>query len=38
MLYSPISFKQTELFKNDVVAGLQPTWAADPDIRFYETG
>lgn len=30
------AYLDTEMFKNDVVAGLQPTWVADPDIRFYE--
>lgn len=30
------AYLNTEMFKNDVVAGLQPTWSADPDIRFYE--
>lgn len=30
------AYLNTEMFKNDVVAGLQPTWAANPDIRFYE--
>ena len=29
------AYLETEMFKNDVVAGLQPTWAAAPDIRFY---
>ena len=29
------AYLDTEMFKNDVVAGLQPTWSADPDIRFY---
>lgn len=30
------AYLETEMFQNDVVAGLRPTWAADPDIRFYE--
>lgn len=30
------AYLETEMFQNDVVAGLKPTWAADPDIRFYE--
>ncbi len=30
------AYLNTEMFKNDVAARLQPTWAADPDIRFYE--
>mgnify|MGYP001107253854 CR=1 FL=1 len=29
------AYLETDLFKNDVVAGLKPTWAKDPDIRFY---
>ena len=29
------AYLETEMFKNDVVAGLKPTWSADPDIRFY---
>ena len=29
------AYLDTDMFKNDVVAGLQPTWSADPDIRFY---
>ena len=29
-------YLNTEMFNDDVVAGLKPTWAADPDIRFYE--
>lgn len=32
------AYLDTELFKSKVVPGLQPTWAADPDIRFYEVG
>ena len=30
------AYLDTELFKTKVAPGLQPTWAADPDIRFYE--
>ena len=30
------AYLETDLFKNDVFKGLKPTWAADPDIRFYE--
>ncbi|MEY8392891.1 hypothetical protein D3Z36_15280 [Lachnospiraceae bacterium] len=30
------AYLDTEMFKDDVVAGLRPTWAAEPDIRFYE--
>lgn len=30
------AYLDTEMFKNDVVAGLKPTWNGDPDIRFYE--
>lgn len=29
------AYLETDLFKNDVVTGLKPTWAKDPDIRFY---
>lgn len=29
------AYLETDMFNNDVVKGLQPTWAADPDIRFY---
>ncbi|MDO5142204.1 MAG: hypothetical protein Q4D31_04215 [Eubacteriales bacterium] len=29
------AYLETDLFKNDVVTGLQPTWAKEPDIRFY---
>ncbi len=32
------AYLDTDLFKNDVAKGLQPTWSADPDIRFYEVG
>ena len=30
------AYLETDLFKNDVFVGLKPTWAADPDVRFYE--
>lgn len=30
------AYLDTELFTTKVAPGLQPTWAADPDIRFYE--
>ncbi len=30
------AYLETDLFKNDVFVGLKPTWAADPDICFYE--
>lgn len=29
------AYLNTPLFKEKVVPGLQPTWSADPDIRFY---
>lgn len=29
------AYLDTDIFKNDVIAGLQPTWSADPDIRYY---
>lgn len=29
------AYLETDMFNNDVVKGLQPTWDADPDIRFY---
>lgn len=29
------AYLETKMFKDDVVAGLQPTWAGEPDIRFY---
>lgn len=30
------AYLDTGLFTTKVAPGLQPTWAADPDIRFYE--
>ena len=30
------AYLETDLFKKDVFVGLKPTWAADPDVRFYE--
>ncbi len=30
------AYLDTPLFKEKVAPGLAPTWAADPDIRFYE--
>ncbi len=30
------AYLDTPLFKEKVASGLAPTWAADPDIRFYE--
>lgn len=30
------AYPDTELFTTKVAPGLQPTWAANPDIRFYE--
>ena len=30
------AYLDTELFTTKVFPGLKPTWAADPDIRFYE--
>ena len=29
------AYLNTSLFKEKVAPGLQPTWSADPDIRFY---
>ena len=29
------AYLETEMFTEDVAKGLQPTWAAEPDIRFY---
>ena len=29
------AYLETKMFQDDVVAGLKPTWASDPDIRFY---
>jgi hypothetical protein len=29
------AYLDSELFKTKVFPGLQPTWAKDPDIRFY---
>lgn len=29
------AYLDTDLFKNDVFVGLQPTWDADPDVRIY---
>lgn len=28
-------YLNSELFKNDVFAGLQPLWNEDPDVRIY---
>ena len=30
------AYLESDLFKTKVAPGLQPTWAADPDIRFYD--
>ena len=30
------AYLESDLFQNDVFVGLKPTWAADPDVRFYE--
>lgn len=30
------AYLETELFTQKVFPGLQPTWASDPDIRFYD--
>ena len=30
------AYLDSELFTKKVAPGLKPTWAADPDIRFYE--
>ena len=30
------AYLETDMFKNDVFVGLKPTWAAEPDVRFYE--
>ncbi len=30
------AYLNSDMFKNDVFVGLKPTWAADPDVRFYE--
>ncbi len=30
------AYLESDLFTQKVLPGLQPTWAADPDIRFYE--
>ncbi|RAP44777.1 MAG: hypothetical protein BZ134_02435 [Methanosphaera sp. SHI1033] len=30
------AYLDSELFTKKVAPGLQSTWAADPDIRFYE--
>ena len=30
------AYLETDLFKKDVFVGLKPTWAAAPDVRFYE--
>ena len=32
------AYLETDVFKTKVAPGLQPTWAAEPDIRFYELG
>lgn len=29
------AYLESDLFKTKVAPGLKPTWAADPDIRFY---
>jgi quinol monooxygenase YgiN len=30
------AYLESDLFTQKVALGLQPTWAADPDIRFYD--
>lgn len=30
------AYLESDLFKTKVAPGLAPTWASDPDIRFYE--
>lgn len=30
------AYLESDLFTGKVAPGLQPLWAADPDIRFYE--
>ena len=30
------AYLESDLFTSTVAPGLQPLWAADPDIRFYE--
>ena len=30
------AYLESELFTTKVAPGLKPTWAAEPDIRFYE--
>ena len=30
------AYLESDLVQNDVFVGLKPTWAADPDVRFYE--
>ena len=30
------AYLETDMFKIDVFVGLKPTWAAEPDVRFYE--
>lgn len=30
------AYVESELFTTKVAPGLKPTWAADPDIRFYD--
>ena len=32
------AYLESDLFKTKVAPGLQPTWAAAPDIRFYTVG
>ncbi len=29
------AYLETKMFQDDVVAGLKPTRAGDPDLRFY---
>lgn len=29
------AYLDSDLFNNEVAAGLKPIWAKDPDIRFY---
>ncbi len=29
------AYLESDLFKNDVAAGLSPLWTKDPDIRIY---
>ncbi|KZT91291.1 hypothetical protein Nizo1840_0023 [Lactiplantibacillus plantarum] len=32
------AYLKSNLFQNDVFAGLQPLWNADPEVKIYQVG